>query len=185
MSPASRLASRAGSSGADAWLDADGRHVDAGADMTGIDASDDVIGAAADGGSLAGRRRSPNRLVAIPPAIAVITPASARKIANRGPIRPYVNAIASMSVSGVEIKNDTVAPFVAPCLVSRSAAGSTPHEHSGNGTPMAAAHRTEVIRPRPSSRTISRCGTTTASTPPSRNPNSRKTDAVFMTDNAS
>ena len=45
----------------------------------------------------------------------------------------------STPVSGVEIKNDVVAPRLAPDLRSWVAVGITEHEQSGMGTPMSAA----------------------------------------------
>jgi hypothetical protein len=40
--------------------------------------------------------------------------------------------------SGVEIKKAVVAPLLAPCLRSDTAAGSTPHDHNGIGIPKKA-----------------------------------------------
>ena len=51
--------------------------------------------------------------------------------------------------SGVEIKNAVVAPLLAPCLRSDTAAGNTPHDHNGMGIPKKAALITEENRPRP------------------------------------
>ena len=51
--------------------------------------------------------------------------------------------------SGVEIKKAVVAPLLAPCFLSDAAAGSTPHDHNGNGTPKNAAFTTEKKRPFP------------------------------------
>ena len=51
--------------------------------------------------------------------------------------------------SGVEIKKAVVAPLLAPCLRSDTAAGSTPHDHNGIGMPKKAALITDLKRPRP------------------------------------
>lgn len=58
-------------------------------------------------------------------------------------------AIESTPDSGVEIKKAVVAPLFAPCFLSDAAAGSTPHDQSGRGTPSNAALTTEPYRPRP------------------------------------
>ena len=55
--------------------------------------------------------------------------------------------------SGVEIKKAVVAPLLAPCFRSDTAAGSTPHDHKGMGMPRKAALNTEEKRPRPRCRT--------------------------------
>ena len=54
--------------------------------------------------------------------------------------------------SGVDIKNAVVAPLLAPCLRSDTAAGRTPHDHNGIGMPRKAALKTDVNRPRPKCR---------------------------------
>jgi hypothetical protein len=46
----------------------------------------------------------------------------------------------------VLIKNPTAAPSLAPCFLSPSPAGITPHEHSGIGVPNNTAFHTP---PRP------------------------------------
>lgn len=51
--------------------------------------------------------------------------------------------------SGVEIKKAVVAPLLAPCFCSDTAAGRTPHDHNGIGIPSKAALKTEAIRPLP------------------------------------
>jgi hypothetical protein len=40
-----------------------------------------------------------------------------------------------------------VAPLLAPCLRSDTAAGSTPHDHNGIGMPKKAALITDLKRP--------------------------------------
>ena len=51
--------------------------------------------------------------------------------------------------SGVEIKKAVVAPLLAPCFRSDTAAGNTPHDHNGIGMPRKAALNTERNRPLP------------------------------------
>ena len=73
--------------------------------------------------------------------------------------------------SGVEIKKAVVAPLLAPCFRSDTAAGKTPQDHKGMGMPRKAALNTDAKRPRP------RCLTTefglrnTLSRPLTVNPN--------------
>jgi hypothetical protein len=55
--------------------------------------------------------------------------------------------IESMPDSGVEIKKAVVAPLLAPCLRSDTAAGKTPHDHKGIGIPKNAALNTDKNRP--------------------------------------
>ena len=58
-------------------------------------------------------------------------------------------AIESIPDSGVDIRKAVVAPLFAPCFLSDAAAGNTPHDQSGSGTPKAAALKTELYRPLP------------------------------------
>jgi len=51
--------------------------------------------------------------------------------------------------SGVEIKKAVVAPRLAPCFRSDTAAGNTPQDHKGMGMPKKAALKTDAKRPRP------------------------------------
>ena len=51
--------------------------------------------------------------------------------------------------SGVEIRNAVVAPLLAPCFRSDTAADKTPQDHNGIGIPMRAALNTDINRPRP------------------------------------
>ena len=53
-------------------------------------------------------------------------------------------AIESTPDSGVEIKKAVVAPLLAPCFLRDAAAGSTPQDQSGRGTPNNAALTTEL-----------------------------------------
>nr|QJR98111.1 hypothetical protein Prevot99_2700 [uncultured Prevotella sp.] len=65
--------------------------------------------------------------------------AMGRTMAKGSPISEYVAAMESTPVSGVAMRNDTVAPLLAPSLRSDMAVGMTPHEHSGNGIPSSVA----------------------------------------------
>jgi hypothetical protein len=51
--------------------------------------------------------------------------------------------------SGVDMRNAVVAPLLAPCLRSDTAAGNTPHDHKGIGIPRIEALSTETNRPCP------------------------------------
>src|SRR5882762_4690704 len=83
----------------------------------------------------------------------------------------------STPVSGVATRNATVAPGVAPCLLSPSAVGRTPQEHKGMGAPTTDPQSTDLIFPVPTSRVSSRPGTRIPSIPASRKPKRRKTEA--------
>jgi len=51
--------------------------------------------------------------------------------------------------SGVDMRNAVVAPLLAPCFRSDTAAGNTPQDHKGMGIPKIAALSTETNRPCP------------------------------------
>jgi hypothetical protein len=51
--------------------------------------------------------------------------------------------------SGVDIRNAVVAPLLAPCFRSDTAAGKTPQDHNGMGIPRMEALSTETNRPCP------------------------------------
>ena len=51
--------------------------------------------------------------------------------------------------SGVDIRKAVVAPLLAPCFRSDTAAERTPQDHSGIGIPIRAALNTDAKRPRP------------------------------------
>jgi hypothetical protein len=51
--------------------------------------------------------------------------------------------------SGVDIRNAVVAPLFAPCFRNDTAAGNTPQDHNGMGTPRREALSTEIYRPCP------------------------------------
>ena len=73
--------------------------------------------------------------------------------------------------SGVEIKKAVVAPLLAPCLRSDTAAGNTPQDHNGMGIPRKAALNTEANRPRPRCRTTDFGLRNTRRKPLTTNPN--------------
>ena len=79
--------------------------------------------------------------------------------------------------SGVDIKKAVVAPFVAPCLRSDTAAGNTPHDHNGIGMPTKAALNTEENRPLPRCRTTEFGLRNTLRNPLTSNPNNIYMDA--------
>jgi hypothetical protein len=80
--------------------------------------------------------------VSSPVITALIKAAIGLYTAISGPIRAYVTATESTLVSGVDIKNDTVASFDAPERCNPIAAGRTPQEHNGKGAPNKAALET-------------------------------------------
>jgi len=73
--------------------------------------------------------------------------------------------------SGVEIKKAVVAPLLAPCLRSDTAAGRTPHDHNGIGMPSRADLKTDENRPRPKWRITEFGFKNTRSNPLTSNPN--------------
>ncbi len=85
--------------------------------------------------------------------------------------------IESTPDSGVEIKKAVVAPLLAPCLRSDTAAGNTPQDHNGMGIPRKAALNTDENRPRPKCRTTEFGLRNTRSRPLISNPNKIYTDA--------
>jgi len=99
-------------------------------------------------GAFSGAASSATSVVSSPVPTALTRAATGRYIAITGPINAYVTATESILVSGVDIKNETVASLEAPARRSPIAAGSTPHEHNGNGAPNSAARSMAPI-PRP------------------------------------
>jgi hypothetical protein len=73
--------------------------------------------------------------------------------------------------SGVEIKNAVVAPLLAPCLRSDTAAGSTPQDHNGIGMPKKADFKTDLNRPCPRCVAIELGFKKTLNSPATSNPN--------------
>ena len=100
-------------------------------------------------------------------------------------MRAQLIAIESTPVSGVAMRNATVAPLLAPCRTSPSAVGSTPQEQRGTGTPMIDAQSTDLTRPVARKRRKTRDGTRTASAPATAKPNSRKSEASLKIDQVS
>ena len=58
-------------------------------------------------------------------------------------------AIESTPDSGVAMRKAVVAPLLAPCFCSDTAAGKTPQDHNGIGIPKRAALKTDAKRPAP------------------------------------
>ena len=87
---------------------------------------------------------SSNKFVRVPPIIPEISETIGRKIANGRPSIEYVIIIESIPVWGVEIRNETVAPFDAPSLLKATPVGITPQEQSGSGMPNKLAYKTDL-----------------------------------------
>ena len=66
-----------------------------------------------------------------------------------GSSKAKVMAMESTPDSGVDIINAVVAPVLAPCFRSDTAAGNTPQDHKGMGIPNKAALMTETNLPCP------------------------------------
>ena len=81
-------------------------------------------------------------------------------------------AIESTPVSGVDIRNAVVGPGPAPCFLSEAATGTTPHEHSGRGTPRSAAFTTALAVLPPRCRVTNESGIIALSMPAISRPNS-------------
>lgn len=82
----------------------------------------------------------------------------------------------STPVSGVDIRNDKVAPSEAPCFFNDKAVGTTPHEQRGKGTPRREAFNTEEYLLPPRWRKILSSGKKTCRRPATRKPNRRYKD---------
>lgn len=76
----------------------------------------------------------------------------------------------SIPVCGVEIKNETEEPFVAPLLKNEIPVGITPHEQRGNGIPIKDAFKTDLLFFCPKYLSINRWGKATLSIPAKKNP---------------
>jgi hypothetical protein len=85
--------------------------------------------------------------------------------------------IESTPDSGVDIKNAVVAPLLAPCLRSDTAAGNTPHDHNGIGIPKKADLITDLKRPCPRCLAIEFGFRKTRKSPATSNPNKMYTEA--------
>jgi hypothetical protein len=81
--------------------------------------------------------------------------------------------ILSTPVCGVEIKNDSVAPLVAPLLYIEVATGITPHEQSGIGTPKIEAFKMDIIPGLPTFFVIISLEVTIYNSPDIKNPRIR------------
>jgi hypothetical protein len=81
-----------------------------------------------------------------------------------------VTLIESTPVSGVEMRNEAVAPLPAPCLRSAVAVGMTEQEQSGTGMPYSDALKTERRFSPPSCFRTALAGTKTRRSPATRKP---------------
>jgi hypothetical protein len=106
---------------------------------------------------------------------AVVILAIGRKTVIMGSRRAYVMAIESTPVSGVEMRKERVAPFVAPLFFSESAVGTTPHEQSGSGIPIIEAFKADLNLPAdlPRYLRIFSSGTSACNSPATANPRKR------------
>ena len=86
-------------------------------------------------------------------------------------------AMESTPDSGVEIRKEVTAPLLAPCFRSDTAAGSTPQDHKGTGTPRRDALNTDEKRPVPRCRTTVLGFKNVRINPPTNKPNSMYMDA--------
>jgi hypothetical protein len=64
---------------------------------------------------------------------------------NIHPNIPYVAIMESTPVMGVDIRNESVAPLLAPDFLMEVANGITPQEHTGRGIPKIVDFTTEEI----------------------------------------
>ncbi len=137
------------------------------------------------GSTRAGKRRS--IAFSMSPAVSAVThEAIGRNTAMSGPNSEYVSSTDVALVSGVEMRNASVAPLPAPFFRKVTAAGSTLHEQSGSGTPINVPSSTERRRD-PLSRRLTRlAGTILSSSPAMAKPNmikaadSQRMDQVFV-----
>ena len=104
-------------------------------------------------------RRTAAACTASPVAMPEATAATGRTTVRNGPSMAYEIASESTPVSGVDTRNEAVAPGDAPCRRSPTAAGITPHEHSGSGAPTSAARTIDPMPPPPTHRFITASGT--------------------------
>lgn len=96
--------------------------------------------------------------------------AASRATAITGPNIPQVSATASTSDSGVEIRKESIAGWLAPFRCRAIDSGTMPQLQIGSGMPRSAA-RAAAARPLPPiHRTIARCGRNTCRTPASSRP---------------
>ncbi len=109
-----------------------------------------------------------------PPSTAVKKAAIGRAIAITGPMSPQVKRIESTDDSGVVVRNDRLAGWLAPLRRISTEIGTTPQLHTGSGTPTSAAMVTPPMPGRPSQRWIARAGRSTWTKPATARPKSRK-----------
>lgn len=84
-----------------------------------------------------------------PAAIAVRKAAAGRTSVIIGSRSAQDIAIESIPDSGVEMRKAVIAPLFAPFFFKNVAAGNTPQDQRGSGTPKKAAFKTEENRPSP------------------------------------
>ncbi len=82
--------------------------------------------------------------------------------------------IESTPVSGVETKKEVVAGFEAPACRKPKAAGITPQEHNGNGTPIKAALKIDPSPGLVRCRCKNACGIRLLNKPPINKPNNNQ-----------
>ncbi len=109
----------------------------------------------------------------MPAANAVMNAATGRTTVIRGSMSAQVAPMESTPVSGVEMRNDVVAPLLAPERRSWVAVGMTEQEHSGTGTPMIAAVPTDLTSSPPRRRAIHWAGMQMARIPAMTKPTRR------------
>jgi hypothetical protein len=83
---------------------------------------------------------------------------------------PKVARIESIPVIGVEIKNESVAPLLAPLFLILVARGITPQEHTGRGIPKTVAFTTELTFSLPKCFVTIESGTNSCITPANISP---------------
>ncbi len=77
----------------------------------------------------------------------------------------------STPVMGVEIRNESVAPFEAPDFLMLVAKGITPHEQTGRGIPKTVDLTTELMFSFPKCLVTNVSGTSSCRTPAKMSPN--------------
>tara|TARA_B100000959_G_scaffold123970_1_gene130122 strand:- start:15969 stop:16343 length:375 start_codon:yes stop_codon:yes gene_type:complete len=97
-----------------------------------------------------------------------------RNTVKSGSSNPYEIVIESTPVSGVEMRNDIVAPRDAPLRRIAIAVGNTLHEQSGRGNPMSVDFNTDQKLLFPIDDRIKVSGSKILAKPASANPNKKK-----------
>ena len=112
-------------------------------------------------------------LVSKPAKKEVINAAAILNTPNTHPINEYVTIKLSAPIWGVEIRNETVAPFDAPFFLKETATGITPQEHNGSGIPPRDDFTTELKLLLPICFVINVSGKKMCNMPATKNPNTR------------